>query len=63
MTANPSSQSVPGLMAGPTAASTNELRAPKVRWSVWILVFGAGIACSAALNIVTWWIFAQWAAR
>jgi len=53
----------PSLVAGPTAGSTDESRNLKIHWGVWILVFGAGFACSVALNILTWWIFAQWATR
>jgi len=50
-------------------SSGNELDAsretlqPRIRWSISLLILGAGVACGAAVELFALWLFIQWIRR
>lgn len=35
----------------------------RIRWSTWLLILAAGVACGAAVDLFALWLFLYWTSR
>jgi hypothetical protein len=35
----------------------------KIRWSTWLLILAAGVACGAGVDLLALWLFIYWTSR